>query len=262
LVVWSLIKSFQQRTFLWVSFVGTAAVAFAIFFILWQYASYLGWPQVLGYWQSRFAERSTETPGMGYKNIGEIFVRFLVAGYGPLLILLLITLFVPRQKMQVHLKWVFTVIAGVLVYNLVFLNWSLEHEFAWLALSLVLCVSISFLFSQHFATKKLMLFTLVYAAFGIAIYFYVNRPGPISRDGTRYDSAMMMGQTISNQVSKEAFIFTNLPNAKIEEYYALRTFNLVSGIQRAKVIADSLHLPKAYWLSVENGDDLNIQLLQ
>jgi hypothetical protein len=262
LVVWSLIKSFRQKEFLLVAFVATASVALAIFLILWQYASYLGWPQVMGYWQSRFAERSTGTPGMGYIQNIQVFVRFIVAGYWPLFMLLAAFLFLKRQKLPAHLRWIFFAVAAMLVYNMVFLNWSLEHEFAWLALSLVVCIFISFHFGHTLAINHWAIYGLVYVAFCTLTFFYVNRPGPISRNGTRYDSAMNMGKQIADSIPSTAFIFTNLPNAKIEEYYAKRSFNLVPNMQLAKTIADSLHLRKAYWLSIQNELTLNIQLVK
>lgn len=262
MVLWAMLNLRKNRRFAWVALVGALSVAAGVFFILWQYASYLGWPQVVGYWQSRFGERSTSGAVHQPWKQALVFIRFVAAGFCPLLLAIILLSVRFRKKLPPTYRWLNAALAGVAVYNMVFLNWSAEHEFAWLAMALIGCIYLSILYPIPAAQKWPPRWMLAYVSLGFALYFYINQPGPLSYNGTPYIRQQVAGQQVAASVPNDAFIFTNLPNAKIEEYYARRSFNLVGQLQQARHLADSLHLPKAYWVAMKNDSSLLIIPLQ
>jgi hypothetical protein len=252
MAAWYLVqKKWQRDSFLFIAVAGIAAIT-AILLILSQFACHLGWEQVEGYWLSRFSERSV---AVGQTTMGhslKIFLRFLVAGYGPLLLTVLISFFSASTKREPH-HWIHFAIGITLVYNLVFLNWSLEHEFAWMVMSLLIILWLAFRRPEWLAGKAGERWIILAAGCSLVIYFFINQPGISSRDGQRYDLPQILGAEIASRIPADAVIFTNLANAKIEEWYARRTFNQAMNAEAARAIADSMHLSKAVWMELQNN---------
>lgn len=260
MAAWYLVqKKWQRDSFLFIAVAGLAAIT-AILLILSQFACHLGWEQVEGYWLSRFSERSVSA---GQSTIGQslkIFLRFLLAGYGPLLLMMLISFFSASAKRAPH-HWIHFAIGITLVYNLVFLNWSLEHEFAWMVMSLLMILWLAFNRSDWLAGKAGKRWMILAAGCSLAIYFFINQPGSISQSGQPYDLQKKLGEKIASSIPADAVIFTNLSNAKIEEWYARRTFNQAADPKAAQAIADSLQLKKAVWMQVQSGKIIDLQNL-
>ncbi|HSR39081.1 MAG TPA: hypothetical protein VLL95_09210, partial [Phnomibacter sp.] len=238
-------------SFLFIAVAGLAAIT-AILLILSQFACHLGWDQVEGYWLSRFSERSVSAGQSTMGHSLKIFLRFLLAGYGPLLLLILISFLSASAKRAPH-HWIHFAIGITLVYNLVFLNWSLEHEFAWMVMSLLMILWLAFRRTEWLAGKAGKRWIILAAGCSLVIYFFINQPGSISQSGQPYDLQKKLGEKIASSIPADAVIFTNLSNAKIEEWYAGRTFNQARSMDDAWRIADSLQLPKAVWMELRDN---------
>lgn len=260
MAAWCLVqKKWQRDSFLFIAVAGIAAIT-AILLILSQFACHLGWEQVGGYWLSRFSERSVSS---GQSTVGhslKIFIRFMLAGYGPLLLTMLISFFSAPTKSDHH-HWIYFAIGFTAVYNLVFLNWSLEHEFAWLVMSLLLVVWLAIARADWLASQAGKRWIGILSVASLATYFFINQPGSTSRNGQRYDLPKKLGEKIASTIPADAVIFTNLSNAKIEEWYARRTFNQAANAATARAITDSLQLPKAVWMQVQSGKITALQNL-
>ena len=252
MAAWYLVqKKWQRDSILFIAAAGLAAMS-AILLILSQFACHLGWEQVEGYWLSRFSERSVSAGQSTMGHSLKIFLRFLLAGYGPLLLVVLISFFSASAKRAPH-HWIHFAIGITLVYNLVFLNWSLEHEFAWMVMSLLMILWLAFRRTEWLAGKAGKRWIILAAGCSLVIYFFINQPGSISQSGQPYDLQKKLGEKIASSIPADAVIFTNLSNAKIEEWYAGRTFNQARSMDDAWRIADSLQLPKAVWMELRDN---------
>lgn len=260
MAAWYLVqKKWQRDSFLFIAVAALAAIT-AILLILSQFACHLGWEQVEGYWLSRFSERSVSAGQSTMGHSLKIFLRFLLAGYGPLLLMVLISFFSASTKRAPH-YWIHFAIGITLLYNLVFLNWSLEHEFAWMVMSLLIILWLAFRRTEWLAAKAGKRWIILAAGCSLFIYFFINQPGRISQSGQPYHLQKKLGEKIASSIPADAVIFTNLSNAKIEEWYARRTFNQAATLEAAQDLVDSLHLPKAVWMQVQEGAITQLQPL-
>jgi hypothetical protein len=223
-----------------------------ILLVLAQFAHYLGWPQVLAYWQGRLGDRSMNTSDYGWTGLAVGIARNIVSGYLPLICLIAWAWWRNRPVLIREHRWVIWALSGVLVYNGLFLNWSAEHEFAGMALALVGTLAMALFSSQTFLNPRPWPIVLAAMA-SVAIYFYINRPGPKSWKDDAYASQQQLGEAIAQNVDADAVIFTNLVNDKIVEYYAMRTFNPAQNYSHALQLTDSLKPGQAVWLDIQDG---------
>jgi hypothetical protein len=260
MVAWHFGKKRWHRSTFALAAIALLAIVASVYFIMAMFASHVGWEQVKGYWLSRFSERSFSAGQSGIASSLLDFGRFSLAGYGPLLFVLLLSkLSAPAQHSK--LQWIHYAIGITVLYNLVFLNWSLEHEFAWLVMSLLLVVWLAqnkAAWLMSLAGKRAI---IVSAIASIVLYFFVNQPGDTSRNGQRYDLQKNLGVAITRSIPEDAVIFANVSNAKIEEWYARRTFNQAADKATAQRIADSLQLRKAVWMQVQDVKMVELQPL-
>jgi hypothetical protein len=252
MMLWMWYQKKWQRESLVFAVVAMLTISTSIFLVLFQFACHLGWQQVGGYWLSRFSERSVTVGPTSIGHSFTAFLRFLIAGYWPLLITLPITLFQSNRNKR-NARWIGFAIGITAVYNLVFLNWSLSHEFALMVMSLLLVVWLATNRTDWLISMTGKRWIIILSLGSLATYFFINRPGSISQGGQRYDLPKKLGTEIASRIPADAVIFTNLSNAKIEEWYARRTFNQAADKMAAQALADSLHLPKAVWMQVQEG---------
>lgn len=254
LALWALVSAKRDRRYLWISAVATLTVMSGVLLVLVQFAAYLGWQQVLHYWQARFSDRSTDTSEYSAATLLLFVIKNIFTAYLPLVLLLF---FVWKKnllkKKPLNYKWPLWALAVIIPYNGIFFNWSAIHEFAWMAFGLfaTIAISIYFLPSLPVITMK----KLVAAAIVISIiqYFVINLPGATNVKRDRYDEQKRLGEWIRNNVDTTAAIFTNLDNDKIVEYYSKRTFNSAGSAAAAKTIANAYHTGSAVWLFIEKG---------
>ena len=202
----------------------------AIVFI--QFSSHMGREAVESYWFHRFSERGLNLAGSTFaKKISYLFAYFLTS-YLPLIILLLIS-FLNNWRRKILPAWsdieIFflrLLTASLLFYNFLLFDWSTQHEFAvlpWcLLLSYIAARFIGSFKNIHTANKFMMLFLIC----AIAQYYWINRPGPIARDGLPYDSFKKLGESLK-QIPPDYTICINLEQNPMVEYYAGRNLSLI-----------------------------------
>ncbi len=257
---WALLKTRQNQRYKLVLMVSVITGAMGVILVLAQFASYLGWYQVLGYWNSRFTERSMEHDEHGIPGLFAGVAKNIATGFAPLLVLLLAAIFAKKFSWRKIPVWLWWAVGSIALYNGLFLNWSAMHEFAWMAMGLVMVT----LFSKSILAEYSWLRTICLAAYtlSLCIYFFINRPGDFNWNGERYDQPETLGRTIAAGVDKNTRILTNLDNEKIVEFYAGRTFNYATNEIEARRIADSAQLLKAVWLEVKDSKITSMERLR
>ncbi len=254
MMAWSFMKARSNKKYLLIGVIAELSILLGIFLVLAQFANYLGWSQVLQYWKSRFADRSTDTSEGSFAVMSVMILRNLVSGYLPLLLLLPFLWFKRKSiRTQTHVHWPLWALLSIVPYNGIFFNWSANHEFAWMAFGLIasLCISI-YLFPllEEQVLRKIMIGCLLVS---VVQYFVINRPGEVSWKGEHYAAQKELAEWIKNNISSSQTIFTNLENDKIVEYYSKRTFNGRQTIEDAVKTMKEYHLANAIWLQVKNG---------
>ena len=96
-------------------------------------------------------------------------------------------------------------LAPVLILHIALLNYS-NHDFTVLYASCVLSIGLAFLL-ENFSDKIKYGVVTVVVMVSIGTYFYVNRPGPISLNGDRYDVSMNIGKVIKKEAKKDEVVY-------------------------------------------------------
>ena len=261
--LWSVLQLKKDRKYAWVLLVCMASCVLGIVLVLYQFAQYIGWGQVMTYWRERFAERSNSV----IQNTSVTTMLFMVAKNVATAMLPLVVLgivFFTGNKKNIPFQknnWLFYALASVCIYNAIFFNWSTEHEFAWMAFALVFTIAITVFILPLFTPKQLNISSTITVIFSLLMYYAVNRPGPISQNGTPYNAQKLLGQKINKSIDHETVVFTNDNNNKIVEYYAKRTFNHCENKLVAHQVMQHYQIPKAYWLQIDSNKLTAINLM-
>jgi hypothetical protein len=247
--IWAAVQAIRQKQFAILTLVCTATVTLAVWLILAQFASYLGWHQVLDYWTRRFAERSTDT---SQASGLVLWLRFMInqaTSFGPLLLVVAARFMMSKAGYPKMPYWLMVAAASVVLYNLVFFNWSALHEFAWMAGGLVATLLAGVIVLPMLSSKRLVSTTVLVIALSIAIYYAANPTGHTNWKGEPYDRYLIAGTNIAQKVPADAFIFTNAGDQKITEFYARRTFQVVANREDSRKLIALHNLKKAVWLA-------------
>lgn len=262
--LWSLTQLRRSRRYAWVLVAAGAGSGLGILLVLAQFAQYLGWPQVLQYWAERFGSRSgAAVNGMGMGGMLVLMAKNLAAALLPLALCAwpLATKAGRAGLGRLH-PWLYWVLGGVLVYNLVFFNWSAEHEFAWMALALVACIMVVAQLWSGMGKAAMERTAVACLMLSLGMYYAINRPGPISQRGQRYDAQQKLGAQLAANLPPQAALFSQSPVNKVVEYYAKRTFNTCASPAQARQIMMTFGITTAYWLHFENNRWLRTDTLQ
>jgi hypothetical protein len=91
----------------------------------------------------------------------------------------------------------------------------------------------------------LLLLTLIIS---ISQYYYINRPGPVSRSGMRYDAYAKFGKRLDN-IPPAWPIFSNLPEyCPMCEYYAGRQITVATNSDSALAWLSRNGIQKGVWV--------------
>ena len=254
MALWAMVSAKHDRSYLWVAIIAVLSVAAGILLVLTQFASYLGWEQVLHYWKARFSDRSTDTSEYSAVTMLLLILKNLSTAYLPMFLMLPLVwnkkVFVKENKYPIWPLWA---LASVIPYNGIFFNWSAGHEFAWMAFGLFATIAISIYFFPVLTWPRLKKILIAAVVFSLVQYYLINLPGPVNLKGDRYDEQKKLGEWIHNNIDASTPVFINLNNDKIVEYYSKRTFNSAQSPTEAEAIAAQYHVDKAIWILVENG---------
>jgi len=238
-----------------------AVVAFSatagVFLLFLQFASYTGWHAIFEYWSNRFYNRSIMNIDTSFwKMIGYVALNFITA-YLPLFLLILFALLTARSK-KIKLSFsenemlflrIYT--ATVVLYNMALFEWSYEHEFSVIPWSIPFSYLAGKIIITVFTKKQLYFLIPLFFIATMAQYYFINRPGKISREGTPYISYKNFGEALK-QVPPDYKIFLDIKQDPMIEYYAERNINSLPGIEDAKKYMLKWHISKAVWVE-HNG---------
>ncbi len=261
--VWGLASKKRNNSYVGLFFTAGISAAVGIGLIFYQFAQYLSWQQVVDYWSSRSAYRTIANQDEGWLTMIRHCITHIGSGYIGLILLLGIITF--RQKsirwLSIPNDWLSWAMIAVLIYNLILFHWSASHEFAWMAFALVFTIWL-FVHKAGYIIKVSKTALTLMLAQGLLQYFLINLPGDNSITGTRYDEQQMQAKKITAVIPDKAFVFVNMQNPKIIEWYSKRTFNYVPNKDSALHIADSLQLSPVYWIDFQQPAQLRISLLK
>ncbi|MEJ0083848.1 MAG: hypothetical protein WDM78_23545 [Puia sp.] len=112
-------------------------------------------------------------------------------------------------------------------------------------------------FKNKIAAFGFMMFFFVFA---VVQYYWINRPGPIARDGLAYDSFKKLGESLSH-IPPDYTICINLEQNPMIEYYAGRNILRAPDSISAKTLLNESGIEKAVWISQKNYQLEKIQII-
>lgn len=261
--LWALVKAQRNSTYYWVVVVSFLAILSGILIVLWPFANYLGWEQVGAYWKARFFDRSIAAKEMTLLNMLVACAKNLAMGFLPLFLFLPVWLMNRKRKGIVNnIYWPIWALSATIPYNFIFLDWSANHEFAWLAFGMIATICMAIYLFPLMASQRLMKLTLVSFLFSLSIYYLINLPGSKNLSGSNYNASQIMGNTIRQKVPDNLPIFCNMPNQKIVEYYSKRTFLHAGTHKEAMEAAKANGFRKLAWIEIKNERVTEISILE
>lgn len=264
----------RKRSFIPLAVIAGAVPVFTVMFVLIQYASINGWGTLMYCYRYRYAERGSlnwnHLSGLS-SVISQVGLNYIVS-YTPVLPLLVVLFFKWKSiigKFPVLKLLIWLTLFPVLLDHLLFLRYAVQ-DFAVLKASffisitsaVALCTTASLRVPPNGGTKqspstlvegmptgqagfglllrntggrRALLVTVFICLAGIAIYYYVNRPGPVSLSGERYDTEQKIGEFISAHAKPDEVVF--LKGADVSPqmiHYAHRNIREVSSEWHAK----------------------------
>ncbi|WP_143774414.1 hypothetical protein [Niastella vici] len=264
--VYILFKIRKDKRYLPLLFAMAIACITAITILFIQFASYAGMDNLMKTLLFRFTGRSIVNTGDPFiVRVGSI-VKNIVTSYFPLLLLLLLSLAVVFFK-KVRTSFTapeitFLVIyaPAVLLYNLILTEWSAVHEFALIPLSILLVIVATRLIITLAANRVFYGVIATYFVIACCQYYFINRPGKVSWDGTPFDIYKKLGQQVQ-QVPADYKLFMNNWNAVID-VYAHRNITPVVNIDSARAYMHRYNIPKAVWIDHRNYQLQKIVILR
>ena len=82
-------------------------------------------------------------------------------------------------------------------------------------------------------------------------YYFINRPGNISINGTRYDIYENFGLALK-QIPGDYKIFMHSEPSPMIEYYSGRNFTIIGNYEQAKKYMATYAVPKGVWIEQDN----------
>jgi hypothetical protein len=141
---------------------------------------------------------------------------------------------------------------ALLMYNLVFMEWSYEHEFSIIPWAPLFAYLAAKWMAPLWTRKNTAFITAFYLVMTIFQYYFINRPGKISRDGMAYDNFQISGEHI-RQVAPEYKIYSPLERpAPMIEYYAGRNITIAPSYREARLDMRQTGVDKAVWINQDH----------
>jgi hypothetical protein len=254
ITIWALFRSGKDKKYLPLVFVPGAALLVGIALIFWQFASYAGANTVALYWKLRFFDRGIPDTGSSFWTMLPYLFGHLITCYLPLLILLAGSLVWHRRKntrIPLSVKEnLFIQIYGcsIVLYAIVMIGWASGHEFSMVPAGILLAWLGARSLTIPRSGKTAYFLILPFLMLSIGQYYYINRPGAISRDGMAFNTYEVFGEHL-RQVPPDYKIFSNIPeNCPMIEYYAGRNITTRPDMESAKRFMREWNILKGVWV--------------
>ncbi|MHA4808645.1 hypothetical protein ACX0G9_11095 [Flavitalea flava] len=222
-----------------------------------QFTSYLSPEQVILYWEQRFQNRSITNKGGSFGSMAGSSVRNLVTAYFPVLVLVLMSFTRLRLKKispdfsAREILFAGLYISSILVYNLVFLEWTSEHEFALIPLSLLLVFWGARLTMIMVGHRGFYAIIAAYFIIACSQYYFINRPGKISMDGTPYDTYEKFGRQLQH-IPMNQHLFMDKSWTAAIDFYAKRTITRMANPDSARAYIRKWGVTESRWIEQDN----------
>jgi len=261
----ALYKFRKNKKYGWLIFVLMISVSLGIGLIYFQFTSLVGQQAVINYWRTRSSERTLHITDVTLlKKISFVLLYFLTS-YLPL-ILVSFFIFLKNGGKRVFRDWskselLFVQITGtsLLLYNLFLFNWSAEHEFSILPWCVFLCFVSGRLLGSLDRHRWVLL--SAFASTAIFQYYWINLPGPVSRNGTPYASFENLGKSLK-KIPPEYTICIDLEQNPMVEYYAGRNLLRIHDTGSIKNVIKELGIKKAVWVNQKDYLLESIRIIQ
>jgi hypothetical protein len=241
-------QSIKKRRFPMLAVVAGVSAFAGIFIILFLYSRYLPLEVIVKYWKERFFTRSVEDTGLNLlQKLGYLAANFL-SGYLSIL-LCAIYIFITREKGSwkkiSRLPVAYACISGTacLLYNLTFFNWSYIHDFSLVPFSIFLAFTVVLLCVNDKQVKQLGWLLPAYCVLSLFQFYFINRPGKASQNGTPYNVYQKLREQIKLQVQPDEMIFMK-SQSPILNYYAKRFTFMAHSEAEAKQYLQQWHFTK------------------
>jgi hypothetical protein len=223
--IYCLYKSVKNRKYilppiiLGLSCIGALALTF------WQYAHINGLNAFWHIVKYRYAIRGGYKSNGSFQRLSVIIIDWLdilknyIVGYLPLLLLLLVLVIMVLRKKEIR-ENLFTspfpriilfFFLPVLLHHFIFLNAS-TNDFLLLKSNAFICLTcawLAFLLLQknQITLPSLGIYTGFTVVLGVALFYFINRPGEVSLKGNRYDKFKTDAEFIARQSKPDEVIF-------------------------------------------------------
>jgi hypothetical protein len=210
---------------------------------------------------SRFEVRSVNgsTEGKGLSSNLSL-ASFYVLGYGAFLILLLFFLF-QWKKLKIIFKAnkllsiaTLTTISIVLLHHIVFWGFTNIHDYSVVKAGFPIALLASVVL--YYISKNRMIITsilLISILCNIGLYYYINRPGNTSANGTPYTYFKTLGEKIKEVSDTDENIIINIPEVSpLLTYYSKRIYIRRYSLEDAKKVFETLPSKKGIYIDASN----------
>lgn len=264
----------KEKSFIPLGLIAALVPVLTVMVVLFQYASISGWGTLMYCYTQRYAERGSLNWNH-FSSLMSVLSQVgfnYVTSYAPLLPVLVVFIFKWKSIQQTFpslILFVWLSLFPVLLDHILFLRYAVQ-DFAVLKASffisitgaIALYTTASLRVPPNGGTKqspstlveglltgqagfgfrlrndggsRALLVTVFICLAGIAIYYYINRPGPISFSGNRYDAEQRIGEFISAHAKSDEVVF--LKGADVSPqmvYHAHRNVREVSSEEDAQ----------------------------
>lgn len=242
-VIYCLTKIKTNRNYLAVITILCLSCLLALALTAYQYSLINGFTAFFEIASQRYLDRS----GYANRELSNIPAAVImltmnyVTGYLPeLLLLIILALLIWRERVSFKTsslkKIIVFLFLPVLLHHLLFMKAS-ALDFFVLKSSPFLAILIAWAFyrmENRIPDKKKIISVTVTSVVGIALFYYINRPGQISQSGNRYDTFKIAGEFIAaNSASDEVVFIQNIEDAPQLIFYAHRNLKTIAGEQEA-----------------------------
>ncbi|MBS1658851.1 MAG: hypothetical protein JST18_12255 [Bacteroidetes bacterium] len=258
----------KEKSFIPLTIITAVVPVFTVLLVLFQYASINGWGTLIYCYTQRYAERGSLNWNH-FSNLmsvlSQVGFNYLVS-YAPVLPLLVVFIFrwkAVSDKFPDLKLFIWLTLVPVLLDHFLFLRYAVQ-DFGVLKASFLLSIigavalcTLASLRSRHLLGREKqspeiagdcfglhprndgvvwgLLPAVVICIAGIAIYYYINRPGEVSFSGDRYDAEQKIGLFIREHAKQDEVVF--LQGADVSPqivYYAHRNIKEVRSEADAK----------------------------
>lgn len=264
-LIYALLRVGAERKWTLYLLVAIVTGLVSILLVIFHYGYYLGIVEYVTALANRYQSRGMLN--ISIRSVSDILfkiVKHYLTSYLSLLLLisifagLYLIKFFKRQKITFNLDTasksiLFLTFLTAFLHHIIFLEFTSVHEYAVLKSALFLSLATgTLLFASKIPVKALF---LVFFVVSITQYYYINRIGPISLNGDRYDYTEVTGKMIQKNAYNYEVVFVNDSKMRPQiSYYAKRTILYAATLEQAKqVLRQQPGKLKGVWFDIDHA---------